>query len=119
MVEIDNDTIYLTWGNQLTLNLEIDNYTFISGDKIRFAIYDTYELNNKPVLEKNILVTNTSESVDIVLSTNDTKIGEKQNKIVTYWYEIDLNDKYTILGYKKEGPSMFNILPKGDVKNET
>lgn len=119
MVDIENGTIYLTWGNALTLSLEIDDYTFIQGDKIRFAIYDTYELNNKPLLEKNITVTSQSESVDIILTPKDTEIGEKQNKIVQYWYEIDLNGKYTVIGYNKNGASIFNILPKGDVLDET
>lgn len=51
-----------------------------------------------------------STSVEIDISGEDMKIGEMLNKQVEYWYEIELNNDETIIGYDDEGAKKINSL---------
>ena len=56
------------------------------------------------------------ESVEIELTSDETRIGDYINKPVTYWYEIELNpnnNSTTIIGYDDDGPKQFKLYPEG------
>ena len=68
------------------------------------------------VLEKDILIEEPTEIVDIYLEGKDTKIGSVISKPVDYWYEVELNpntDPQTIIGYDDEnGAKIFKLFPE-------
>lgn len=119
MFKIKKETIYLTRGDVADIELSIDNYTFEVGDTIEFRVYNKKSLNSLPVLEKKVTVIEASKTVDIILSTEDTSIGKMENQIIEYWYEIELNDEQTIIGYDEEtGAKKLMLLPEGAEDND-
>lgn len=117
MFRITKNTIELTRGDTASINLKINDYEFGEGDKVEFRVYTRKGMNSLPVLSKIINVDETRESVDILLTSEDTTFGEMENKPITYWYEIELNDKYTIIGYDNNGPKELILYPEGDELN--
>jgi hypothetical protein len=118
MQKIEETTIKLNRGDTLNINLTIKkedetDYLFEEGDKITFSIYNKGKLNEKAVLLKEINTTPGTTSVNIYCDSEETKIGELVNKPVDYWYEIELNDEYTILGYDDKGAKLFKLYPEG------
>lgn len=113
MFAIDGDKIYLTRGDKAVISLSITNYTFQKDDKVEFRVYTKKGLEKVPVLSVVTKVTEETDSIEIVLPAEKTKIGEIQNKEVVYWYEIELNDEQTVLGFDENGPKEFILYPEG------
>ena len=118
MQKIEGTIIKLNRGDTLNFNLTIKKedgtyYTFESGDKITFSIYKKGKLNDKAVLLKEVNTTPGTTSVNIYCDSEATKIGDLINKPIDYWYEIELNDEYTVLGYDDEGAKLFKLYPEG------
>lgn len=113
---IDNE-IRINRGDRLLIEFSIDNgedkYTFKGGDVIKFSIYRKKELDKSPVLQKQFTPTVGSTSVDIDISGEDMKIGEMENKSIEYWYEIELNNDETIIGYDDDGAKKLILYPEG------
>ena len=70
------------------------------------------------VLQKDIMVDNPIEKVDITIPSEEMKIGKIINKPVDYWYEVELNPDtsktQTIIGYSIEtGAKILTLLPEG------
>ena len=123
MQKIDGTTILLNRGDVLNLSLTLklesgSDYTFEVGDTIVFSIYKKNKMNEKAVLLKTITVNEVGQSVNIALTKEETKIGEITNKPVEYWYEIELNDQYTVIGYDEEGPKRLMLYPEGSKIND-
>ena len=118
MQKIDGTTIKVNRGDALNITLTLQNeegtpQTFKVGDNIVFSIYNKEGLNGKAVLLKEIGVLSESESVTIELTNEDTKIGSIVNTPMEYWYEIELNNQYTIIGYDDDGAKKFILYPEG------
>lgn len=124
MQKIVGTTIKVNRGDVLNLSLSTEledgsTYTFHNGDKIVFSIYEKGKMSDNAVLIKEINVVTETETVDIGLTNEETKIGELINKPVTYWYEVELNDQYTIIGYDDEtGAKEFVLYPEGSKISE-
>lgn len=115
MWEVTDNIIRVSRGDSGSFDLTIpiaedENYEFAAGDKIQFRIFKKKDYSDI-VFEKEIEVEETIETVIIPLSAEETKIGEEINKPETYWYEIDLNNEQTIIGYNEEGPAQFILYP--------
>ena len=76
-------------------------------------------------LQKDTPVTEEGTTVDISLTSEDTKIGEVINKDMAYWYEVELNPEtrpQTIIGYEIHPEAnmpwerIFLLLPEGSDK---
>lgn len=120
----DDMSIYVTRGDIVFFELQIDddgkNYKFQPGDVVRIKVYGKKDAENV-VLQKDFPVTEVTESVDIYLTKEDTKIGEVISKPKDYWYEIELNpfdDPQTVIGYDEDGPRVFKLFPEGDDAEE-
>ena len=123
MFKIDSETkiIRCTRGDKgiIEFNIPISEtefYKFKKGDVISFGVYPRKKLEDKPVIYKEVTVETETESVDIELTSMDTTIGEIINKEVDYWYEIELNNEQTIIGYddeEDEKGKIFRLLPEG------
>ena len=119
MFKINGDTIHITRGDKGVIELAIDGYTFSIGDTVELRVYDKKALDKLPVLKKEITVTETSLTIDIELTAEDTKIGEMINKAKEYWYEIELNDNQTVVGYDEEGAKKLMLYPEGVETDDT
>lgn len=123
MFEVNDNVIKISNGDAGTLDLVIPisstaNYEFEVGDKIHFRVFQKKGYDKEIVLEKEVEVTEVCETVSISLTEEDTDFGEDINKPVTYWYEVDLNNQQTIIGYNEDGPAEFILYPaKGVEKN--
>ena len=118
MQKIDGTTIKVNRGDALNITLTLQDaegtpQTFKVGDNIVFSIYNKEGLNGKAVLLKEIGVLSESESVTIELTNEDTEIGSIVNTPMEYWYEIELNNQYTIIGYDDDGAKKFILYPEG------
>lgn len=116
--KIEGTTIKLNRGDILNINLTIKkedgtDYSFEEGDKITFSLYNKGKLNEKAVLLSEFVATPGTTSINIYCDSEETKIGELTNKPTDYWYEIELNNEYTILGYDDEGAKLFKLFPEG------
>ena len=90
-------------------------YQFKIGDKVAFNIYEKNGYNKEPLLKKEIIVKDESDSVDICLTEQDTTFGTPVNKETIFWYDITLNDNLTIVCYNEDGAREFIEYPaKGD-----
>jgi hypothetical protein len=117
MQKITNSMIEVNRGDELSLSLSLQQessvYTFVSGDKVVFSLYNKGKMNEKAILIKEVEATGGETALNISLTSEETKIGELINKPVEYWYEIELNDRFTVVGYDEEGAKKFILYPEG------
>ena len=118
MQKVTNTTIEVNRGDELNLNLSLkldsgEDYVFEQGDKVVFSLYEKGKMSDNAILIKEVDATPEETSLEISLTSNETKIGEMINKPVEYWYEIELNDRYTVIGYDDKGAKRFILYPEG------
>ena len=118
MQKVTNTTIEVNRGDELNLNLSLkldsgEDYTFEEGDKVVFSLYEKGKMSDNAILIKEVDATPDTTNLEISLTSNETKIGEMVNKPVEYWYEIELNDRYTVIGYDDKGAKRFILYPEG------
>lgn len=70
-------------------------------------------MDKSPVLQKEFIPTVGSTILDIDIPGSEMKIGEMANKPIEYWYEIELNDDETIIGYDEDGAKKLILYPEG------
>lgn len=119
MFKIEGNKIYITRGDKGTIELTIEDYTFKVDDKIELRIYKKNRLNEAPLKEKKVIVDKETSSINIELTSEDTKIGDIANKATEYWYEIELNDEQTVVGFDEEGAKILMLYPEGADANDT
>lgn len=120
MFKINEDkSIYLTRGDiaNITVSANADGqpYTFKVGDVVRIKVMKRKDCN-VVLLQKDVEVREETQSVNIYLGKNDTKIGDVISKPTNYWYEIELNPNttpQTIVGYDEDGEKLFVLYPEG------
>lgn len=115
----DDMSIYATRGDTGLLAVSANNngvnYVFQPGEVVRLRVFEKKGCHCV-VLQKDVAITEAVESVDMVLTEKDTKIGEIISKPKDYWYEIELNpftEPQTIVGYDDDGPKVFRLFPEG------
>ena len=127
MFQIDEDmTIHVTRGDIAFFSVSAETngilYKFRRGDIVRVKVFDKKNCSNV-AFQKNFLVEEECERVNIFLSEEETKIGDVISKPKDYWYEIELNpytNPQTIVCYDDDGPKIFKLYPEGrDIPSET
>lgn len=117
IVDDDGRTIRVHRGDEGTIVFNIplnetEFYKFQVGDIIEFTVFEKNGYDKTPVVEKKIEISKETENVDIVLTKEDTAIGQPSNKVSVFWYEISLNGIQTTIGYDEdEKAAEFRILP--------
>lgn len=91
-------------------------YQFQPGDNIKFNVYERKGYDKSPLLSKVITLLEPSDIVDIPLTEEDTSFGEIQNKPVTFWYDLTLNDDQTIVCFNEDGAKEFIMYPAKGVE---
>lgn len=90
-------------------------YTFQIGDAVKFKVTEAKN-EDSIILQKETTIDEEVTSVAIMLTSEDTKIGNLINKPVTYWYEISVEstggEVQTIIGYDAKGPKEFVLNPE-------
>jgi hypothetical protein len=126
VVNNEDKTIFATRGDIVffSVGAMLDDgaaYIFQPGDTVRFKVYGKKDANNV-VLQKDFPVYDESHFVDIILTEQDTRIGETISKPTDYWYEVELNpftNPQTIIGYDDYGAKVFKLFPEGrDLEDE-
>lgn len=120
MFQINDDlSIYATRGDIVFFSVTADNdgepYVFQAGDIVRIKVFGKKDAGSV-VLQKDFPVTEETETVELFLDENDTKIGEVISKPKDYWYEVELNpfdNPQTIIGYDEDGAKVFKLFPEG------
>ena len=120
MFQIDDDmTIYITRGDTAYFTVTADDngkaYKFQPGDVVRMKVTAKKDCTNV-AFQKDFPVLEECEKVDILLTEEETKIGDVISKPVDYWYEIELNpysNPQTIIGYDDDGAKIFKLFPEG------
>lgn len=125
MFKIDNKTkqISITRGDVALidfspLNEDDNEYVFQANDVVRFKVFERKE-SEKVYLVKDFNATANQTSIEISLTSEDTKIGELIDKPKKYWYEIELNpdtNPQTLICYDDEGEKLFVLYPEGGDK---
>lgn len=121
MFQVNDDlSIYVTRGDTVFLSVSAEEngvgHTFEAGDVLRIKVFGKKDAENV-VLQKDFPVTAATSAVDIILTEEDTKIGDVISKPTDYWYEVELNpdgDVQTIIGYDEDGAKVFKLFPEGD-----
>jgi hypothetical protein len=128
----DQETIYITRGDQPTKEFnrlafyypiynfateKEENYVFQLDDKITFAVvnkkgYTKEEIFKKDYTLRDLGYVEPTETVEIPITSEDTKEFPLLNKKATYWFDIILNDTTTILGYDDEGAKKIIVFPE-------
>ena len=120
MYQVNDDmSIYVTRGDIVNIAVTADDngepYIFQQGDLVRIKVFAKKDCESV-VLQKDFPVTTATETVEIFLDENDTKIGEVISKPRDYWYEVELNplsNPQTIIGYDEDGAKLFKLFPEG------
>lgn len=120
MLKVDKDKILINRGDIGILGVTAtdDNnnpYTFQPGDVIRFKIMYSGDAANV-VKQKDVVVVEPLQEVDIELTSEDTTIGSPISTPVNYWYTIELNPdtaQQTIKGYDNKGAKILTLYPEG------
>lgn len=122
MFKIESDkTINVTRGDILFFNVSAEDkvtgekFEFHSGDIVRFTVYGKKDSENV-VLQKDFVVTEVCDELELFFSKDDTRIGDPIGKPVDYWYEVELNPDFrpvTIIGYDEDGAKIFRLYPEG------
>ena len=116
----DDLSIFATRGDAVyfSVSAEDDNgmtYVFSPGEIVRIKIFAKKNCSDV-VLQKDFPVTSETETVEIYLTREDTKIGKMIHKPEDYWYEVELNPytaPQTIVGYDEDGAKIFKLFPEG------
>lgn len=118
MYRIKNKTIYVNRGDAMTIHLVNNSDSFRIGDYINFYICEEGNMNNV-LLKKTFNIDTITDSVDLALTSEDTRIGETFGSgKKTYWYEIELNKDTTLIGYDLNGPKLFILYPEAVVSEK-
>lgn len=125
MFDFDEDTkqFDVTRGNAGIIEVTAENkdgsqYEFQVGDVVRFKVFKRRDCGCVE-LQKDVVVTENSLSVDVPVTSEETKIGDLINKPTPYWYEIELNPETnckTLIGFDRDGEKVFMLYPEGDEK---
>lgn len=118
MFKIVNKTFHVSRGDSGTVNLKLKNTTFRPEDDVVFRIYEVQGLDAAPIIEVHAAVEEESDTVNILLTGEDTDFGDLGNEILDYWYEIAVNEDRTIIGFDETGAKMFKLYPTGYVVPE-
>ena len=88
-------------------------------DVISFVVYEKKGYTKKEILRKDYTLRQIgyrkeTTTPELPLEELETKQFPLTNKPVTYWYDIVINNKYTVIGYDDKGPKKVVVYPEAD-----
>lgn len=117
----DDKSIHLTRGDIAVIeigavSIDGEDYIFKVGDVVRLSVVERNRYDSV-VLSKDVIAEAETPTVEMNLTSDDTRIGEVIHKPKDYWYEIEINpdtSPQTIVGHDSSGPKIFRLYPEGD-----
>lgn len=114
----ENLTIHINRGDQLELTLIDNDNPFIAGDKFKFSIMKAND-STTVLLQKEYTVESNTNSFDIIVPSEEMRLGDPiKTGTKTYWYEIEHNGIYTVIGYDQQGPKQLIMYPEAASKED-
>ena len=88
-------------------------------DVISFVVYEKKGYTKKEILRKDYTLRQIgyrkeTTTPELPLEEIETKKFPLTNKPVTYWYDIVINNKYTVIGYDDKGAKKVVVYPEAD-----
>lgn len=120
MIRIDKETktISMNRGDRATIKLKVkDGKTFTVDDKIKFSIVDKGDYDIVK-FQRVYTVLEESDTFFLTLIPDDTRFDEIVSTKKEYWYEIEYNGEYTVIGYDDDKAKKFILFPEAPSKNE-
>ena len=125
MFQINEDlAIYVTRGDtalfSVTAEKDGESFLFQPDDVIRLNVYAKKNCDDV-VIRKDFKADAETDRIDILLTKEDTKVGNIISKPTDYWYEVVLNpvtNPQTIIGYDDDGAKLFRLYPEGNDTEE-
>lgn len=113
MYKIKDKNIYVNRGDQMTIHLVNRTGSFKSGDYLILSICEENNMNNT-ILTKRVEISDSVDVADITLTASDTRsLCEPFNSgAKVFWYEIELNENTTLIGFDSKGPKLFTLYPE-------
>lgn len=112
MYKVVDKNIYLNRGDAITIVLANNSDTFQLNDTIKIYICEQGDYSNV-IFSKTFTVEEESNEVSLSLTSAETRIGEPiKSGSKVYWYEIELNNHTTLVGYDNNGPKLFTLWPE-------
>lgn len=93
--------------------LTLQKRSFEQGDKITMNVYEEERMEDQPVMSVEAHPIPGTSYANIIMTEQDTKIGDYINEKTKFWYEIVINDVDTIIGFDDNGPALFILYPEG------
>ena len=120
MFRINDDlSIYATRGDAIIFSVAAEangtRYQFVVDDVVRIKVFEKKGCHCV-MLQKDFIVSEATYKVDVLLTKEDTTMGEIISKPKDYWYEVELNPDthpQTIVGYDENGAKVFRLFPEG------
>lgn len=97
-------------------DLSMQFVDFSANDEIKLNIYELKGYTLNPLLTKIIEVPDITDNVDIILTGEDTTLGEQINAPNPLWYDITLNEVNTLVCYNEHGAKEFILYPAKGVE---
>lgn len=129
IIDKKEKTIHINRGNDGTISFKIplnkektEFYQFEVGDIVTFGVYEANGMDKDAALLKNYEIQEPTDTAQLTLTNEDTKIGELINNAVEYWYEIELNRNgviNTVIGYDTDGAKLFILYPEGSMLEQS
>lgn len=113
MYKVIDKTIYMNRGDAANIHIVNKTQAFENGDFIIFSVCEEGNLENT-LFTKKIYAPEGNNTVDITLDPSDTRsfCESFKNGQKTFWYEIELNEEITLIGYDKDGPKLLILYPE-------
>lgn len=111
----EDKSIEINRGSTGTIRIKNKNGSFSIGDKLKLSIVEKGNYDNV-LFQKEYEVMEESEFAYITLIPEDTRFCNIISKEETFWYEIELNDSQTLIGFDSEKGKNFIIYPEAPKK---
>lgn len=115
IINKEDKSIEINRGDSGTIKITNKNGSFSIGDKLKFSIVEKGNYNNV-IFQKEFEITEESNIAYITLVGDDTRWGDVISSKEEYWYEIDLNDSKTLVGYDSDKAKKFILYPEAPKK---
>lgn len=107
----EDKSIEINRGATGTLKVTNTKGSFSIGDKLKFSIVERGNYNNV-LFQKEYEITEESNIAYIQLKSEDTRFCDVISKEEIFWYELELNDSQTLIGYDSEKAKNFILYPE-------
>jgi hypothetical protein len=105
-------------GDKGSIKLTNKNGTFKVEDKFKFSIVEKGDYN-KVIFQKEFEVEEETNEFFLTFTNEEMRFSEPISKEKEYYYEIDMNDDTTLVGYDENKHKKFILYPEAVKKEDS